>query len=61
MFRWYANFSTETHVYVIFEGKGFRYSKGDGKAGQKWKPMPSPLAFPRARSIGGSDDYKKGE
>ena len=30
--EWYASFSTETHVYVIFEDRVFRYSKGDGKA-----------------------------
>jgi hypothetical protein len=29
---WYANFSTETHVYVIFEGRVFRYAKGDEEA-----------------------------
>jgi hypothetical protein len=29
---WYANFSTETHVYVIFEDRVFKYVKGDAKA-----------------------------
>ncbi|MFL7793603.1 MAG: hypothetical protein AB8I69_15785 [Anaerolineae bacterium] len=29
---WYANFSTETHVYVVFEGRVFKYVKGDAKA-----------------------------
>lgn len=28
---WYANFSTETHVYVVFEDKFFRYIKGDAE------------------------------
>jgi hypothetical protein len=30
--EWYANFSTETHVYVIFEDRVFKYPKGDEKA-----------------------------
>jgi hypothetical protein len=29
---WYANFSTETHVYVVFEDRVFKYAKGDAKA-----------------------------
>jgi len=29
---WYANFSTGTHVYVMFEDKVFRYVKGDAQA-----------------------------
>lgn len=29
---WYANFSTETHVYVVFEDRVFKYVKGDAKA-----------------------------
>jgi hypothetical protein len=29
---WYANFSTETHVYVTFEDRIFKYVKGDVKA-----------------------------
>jgi hypothetical protein len=29
---WYANFSTETHVYVVFEGRVFKYVTGDAKA-----------------------------
>ena len=30
--KWYANFSTETHVYVVFEDRVFKYAKGDAKA-----------------------------
>ena len=30
--EWYANFSTETHVYVIFEDRVFKYVKGDAAA-----------------------------
>jgi hypothetical protein len=30
--EWYANFSTETHVYVVFENRVFTYSKGDAEA-----------------------------
>ena len=30
--EWYANFSTETQVYVIFQDTVFTYQKGDGKA-----------------------------
>lgn len=26
---WYANFSTEMHVYVVFAGRVFTYAKGD--------------------------------
>lgn len=29
---WYANFSTETHVYVVFEGRFFKYVRGDTQA-----------------------------
>jgi hypothetical protein len=29
---WYADFSTEAHVYVIFEDKVFKYVKGDTQA-----------------------------
>jgi hypothetical protein len=29
---WYANFSTETHVYVIFEDRVFKYVKEDAQA-----------------------------
>jgi hypothetical protein len=29
---WYANFSTGTHVYVVFEDRFFKYVKGDGAA-----------------------------
>ena len=29
---WYANFSTETHVYVVFGDRVFKYAKGDAKA-----------------------------
>ena len=29
---WYANFSTETHAYVVFAGRFFKYLKGDGQA-----------------------------
>lgn len=29
--KWYANFSTETHVYVIFADKVFKYVKGDAQ------------------------------
>jgi hypothetical protein len=29
---WYANFSTETHVYVVFEDRVFKYIKGDAQA-----------------------------
>jgi hypothetical protein len=29
---WYANFSTETRVYVVFEGRVFKYVKGDAQA-----------------------------
>ncbi|OGN92722.1 MAG: hypothetical protein A2Y88_00975 [Chloroflexi bacterium RBG_13_48_10] len=29
---WYINASTETHVYVIFPNKVFKYLKGDGIA-----------------------------
>lgn len=28
---WYANFSTETHVYVMFEDRVFKYAKGDAQ------------------------------
>jgi hypothetical protein len=30
--KWYANFSSETHVYVVFENRVFKYVKGDAKA-----------------------------
>jgi len=29
---WYANFSTETHAYVVFAGRFFKYLKGDLQA-----------------------------
>jgi hypothetical protein len=29
---WYANFSTGTHVYVVFEGRVFKYVKRDARA-----------------------------
>jgi hypothetical protein len=29
---WYANFSTATHAYVVFENKVFKYVKGDAQA-----------------------------
>ncbi|MFL7791790.1 MAG: hypothetical protein AB8I69_06595 [Anaerolineae bacterium] len=29
---WYANFSTETHVYVMFEDRVFKCVKGDAQA-----------------------------
>ena len=29
---WYANFSTETHAYVVFAGRFFKYLRGDGQA-----------------------------
>ena len=29
---WYANFSTETHAYVVFAGKVFKYVTGDARA-----------------------------
>ena len=30
--KWYANFFTEAHVYVMFEDKVFKYAKGDVRA-----------------------------
>jgi hypothetical protein len=30
--RWYTNFSTETHVYVIFPRRIFKYRRGDRAA-----------------------------
>ena len=30
--EWYANFSTETRVYVVFANRVFTYSKGDAEA-----------------------------
>ena len=30
--EWYANFSTETRVYVVFENRVYAYLKGDAKA-----------------------------
>jgi hypothetical protein len=30
--EWYANFSTEAHVYVVFENRVFAYPKGDTEA-----------------------------
>ena len=33
--EWYANFSTETHVYVVFEDRFFKYAKGDTEARAK--------------------------
>jgi hypothetical protein len=30
--RWYINFSTEDEVYVIFQGRVFKYTKSDQKA-----------------------------
>ena len=29
---WYANFSSETHAYVVFAGRFFKYVKGDKQA-----------------------------
>jgi hypothetical protein len=29
---WYANFSTEMHVYVVFEARVFKYVNGDARA-----------------------------
>jgi len=29
---WYANLTTETHAYVVFAGKTFKYLRGDGQA-----------------------------
>ena len=30
--KWYANFSAEAHVYVVFAGRVFKYAKGDAQA-----------------------------
>ena len=29
---WYANLSTQTHAYVVFAGRFFKYLRGDGQA-----------------------------
>ena len=30
--KWYANFSTESHAYVVFADRVFKYVKGDSEA-----------------------------
>jgi hypothetical protein len=46
---WYANFSTETHVYVVFEDKFFKYVKGDAEARAEAQAYATSVGIPESQ------------
>ena len=46
---WYANFSTETHVYVIFAERVFKYRKGDGVARAEAEAYATSVGIPESQ------------
>lgn len=47
--EWYANFSTETHVYVLFENRVFRYAKGDKQAREEAQAYALSVGIPESQ------------
>ena len=47
--EWYANFSTETHVYVMFEDRVFKYVKGDAAVRAKVEAYAISVGIPETQ------------
>lgn len=46
---WYINASTDTHVYVIFPGKVFKYRKGDSLQREEAKRHGRSIGIPESQ------------
>lgn len=47
--EWYANFSTENQVFVIFENRFFKYSKGDTSARSEAEDYAISVGIPKSQ------------